>query len=162
MGDVEVFGFCNAKCKFPVYTKEQTMAILQQLMEGNSFASVDPSLSPVVKLIQEQHGGKRISLWMGTEAEYNALEPQPVASLVMLRTDENGQLYLCTDDSTMQGWYNKIMQDAETRLAETAAPLIEQMQQIAGSVQVTASVPMHFSVTEAGGLRITYDDGVSG
>lgn len=160
MSDFKVYGFCNANCKWEVPTTEQLYSILQQLMESGSLAGCDPALSPVVKLIQEQHGGKQLSLWMGTEAEYNALEPQPVASLVMLRTDANGRLYLCTDDSTMQGWYNKIMQDAETRLAETAAPLIEQMQQIAGSVQVTASVPMHFSVTEAGGLRITYDDGM--
>lgn len=162
MSDVVVYGHCAANCKWEVYSKEQTMAILQQLVESGSLAGCDPALSPVVKLIQEQRGGKQLSLWMGTEAEFNALEPQPAASLVMLRTDASGQLYLCTDDSTMQGWYDKIMRDAAAQISETAAPLIERMQQIAGSVQVTADVPMHFSVTEAGGLRITYDDGVSG
>lgn len=161
MSDFKVYGFCNANCKWEVPTTEQLYSILQQLMESGSLAGCDPALSPVVKLIQEQHGGKQLSLWMGTEAEFNALDPQPVASLVMLRTDANGQLYLCTDDSTLQGWYNKIILDSRAVIEETAAPLIKQMQQIAGNVQVTADVPMHLSVTAAGGLRISYDNGVS-
>ena len=167
MGEPTVYAMCDAKCKFPVYTQQQITTILQQLIETGSLAGIDPTLSPVVKLIQEQHKDKQLSLWLGTEAEYNALDPQPTANLVMLRTDANGKLYLCTDDSTLQGWYDKIMQDAnaflddaKVQLEETAAGLIDEMEQIAGSVQITADIPMHFSVTEAGGLRITYDNGV--
>jgi hypothetical protein len=167
MGDVEVFGMCRARCLYPVYSKEQTMSLLQQLMESGSFAGCDPSLSPVVKLVQEQHGGKQLSLWLGTEAEYNALRPQPAASIVMMRVDAKGQLYLCTDDSTFQSWYNKIMQDAAASIEETAAeavasieqianPLIAEMKQLAASVDVTADRAMYLSVTASGGLRISY------
>lgn len=135
MSDAVVYGYCGANCKYEVYSKEQMTAILQQLIDSGSLAGVDPTLSPVVKLIQEQHNSKQLSLWLGTEAEYNALDPQPAASLVMLRTDADGNLYLCTDDSTMQGWYDSIVSAA----AEVAGTAISEVTSVAAEANKNAA-----------------------
>lgn len=154
MSDTVVYGYCGANCKYEVYSKEQMTAILQQLIDSGSLAGVDPTLSPVVKLIQEQHNSKQLSLWLGTEAEYNALDPQPAASLVMLRTDADGNLYLCTDDSTMQGWYDSIV----TAAAAAAGEVVQEARDIVAQANVTADVPLHFKINESGGVTIEWAD----
>jgi hypothetical protein len=158
------YAYCGAHCKYPVYTREQITSILQQLVNGNSFAAINPALSPVVRLIQERHNNKQLSLWLGTEAEFNALHPQPAASLVMMRTDKNGQMYLCTDDSTLSDWYNNITKSAADSAENRVTPLINSMTKkvdeavanfAENSGDVTANTPIHFHVS-ASGVSITY------
>lgn len=114
----EVFGYCNANCKHPVYTKEQTLSILQQMIDGGSLAGINPDDSPVVALLREEQNGKYISFWLGTEAEFNALEVE--AKTMMCRIGTDGKLYLCTDDTTFADYLDYSVK----RLTEAADEVI--------------------------------------
>lgn len=122
--DVEVFGMCAANCKFPVYTKEQVLSILQQMIDGGSLAGVDPSQSPIVALLREEHKNNTLSFWVGSEAEYNALDPAPAAALVMGRIGADGKLYFCTDDTTLQAWQQEVMLACQKQTSETTADIM--------------------------------------
>lgn len=104
----EVFGYCDANCKHPVYTKEQTLSILQQMIEGGSLAGINPDDSPVVALLREENKGENVGFWVGTEAEFNALEV--TAKTMMCRIGTDGKLYLCTDDTTFADYLNYSVQ----------------------------------------------------
>lgn len=161
MSDTEVYGFCSSNCKFPVYTKEQTLAVLQQAIDAGSLAGIDPTQSPVVALIREKKQNKDISLWIGSEAEYNAIVPAVSASLVMGRIDENGQLYFCTDDSTLQDWHDSTLQEAREEMTAAAAANMQAVEEALANANfnLTSDFPLHLTVTAEGLLRITYDDG---
>lgn len=111
-----IYGFCDANCRVPVYSREETLAILQQMIEAGSLQGIDITKSPVVRLIREGRADKDVSLWVGTEAEYNALGV--TAGLVMGRIGANGAVYLCTDDSALQAWHDQAVADAEQAAAE--------------------------------------------
>lgn len=111
-----IYGFCDANCRVPVYSREETLTILQQLIEAGELQGIDITKSPVVRLIREARADQNISLWVGTEAEYNALGVS--AGFVMGRIDASGVVYLCTDDSTLQAWHDLIVADAEQAAAE--------------------------------------------
>ena len=99
-------------CKRETYTAEEVLSILQQMIEAGSIQGIDPTKSPVVALIRESNADYNISLWVGSEAEFNALSPAPTAGLVMGRLDANGKLYFCTDDTTLSGWKTETIQEA--------------------------------------------------
>lgn len=104
-----VYGFCDANCKQPVYTVQETITILEQLIQGGSMAEINPALLPVVAAIREQHNNKDINFWLGTEAELNAINPAVTTKLLMPRVDGENNLYLCSDDSTLDTWKNEIL-----------------------------------------------------
>lgn len=98
--------------KKETYTAEEVLSILQQTIDAGSIQGIDPTKSPVVALIRESNADDNISLWVGSEAEFNALSPAPTAWLVMGRLDANGKLYFCTDDTTLSGWKTETVQAA--------------------------------------------------
>lgn len=117
-----VYGFCGNNCRYPVYTQEQILSILQQAIESGSLQGINPDDSPVVALIREKRVNADVSMWVGTEAEYNELAPG--AALVMGRLGVDGTMYFCTDDSTLQAWHDTTVQNA----AEAAAKAIAHKQ----------------------------------
>lgn len=115
-----IYGFCDANCRVPVYSREETLTLLQQLIEAGELQGIDITKSPVVRLIREGRADQNISLWVGTEAEYNALGV--TAGVVMGRIDAGGVVYLCKDDTTLQGWHDLTVEDAkQAALAEIEA-----------------------------------------
>ena len=104
MSEPQVFGLCGANCKYPVYTQQQIISILQQLLENGSLDGVNPDIQTSAEYVLEQQNKRNLSFWLGTESQYNSLSPVPRVSLIMARIDENGMMYLCTDDSTLQAW----------------------------------------------------------
>lgn len=113
-----VYGVCDANCRVPVYSREQMLAILQQAIEAGSLQGVDITKSPVVRLIRESRADQNISFWVGTEAEYNAISPAVVGALVMARIDANGNVYLCTDDTTFSNWQAATLEALQEQQAE--------------------------------------------
>ena len=107
-----VYGLCNNNCRYPVYTQEQVLSILQQAIDAGNLQGINPDDSPVVALIRETNKNVNVSLWVGTESEYNTIAPG--AGLVMGRIGADGKLYFCTNDTTLQDWYEKTVADAET------------------------------------------------
>ena len=89
-------------CRFEGMTKEQILAAITQAVETGTIQNVDTGF---VTKIKEQNSGSAVTLWVGTQAQYNALG-----------TKEPNCLYIVTDDdtiSTMQNWLNGMKDDIQ-------------------------------------------------
>lgn len=60
---------CGDNCKFESMTKEQIIAAIAEAT-GNTVTDVD---SAFITKIKEQNAGTAVKIWIGTQAEYNAL-----------------------------------------------------------------------------------------
>jgi len=86
-------------------TKEEILAAITQAVSTHAIADVDTGF---VTTIKEKNKNNPLSLWVGTEAEYNAIEEK----------DQNC-LYIKTDDSTLEAIgdelneYNQRLSDFE-------------------------------------------------
>lgn len=69
-------------------TKEQILAAITQAIETHTITDVDTGF---VTTIKEKNKNSPLALWVGTEAEYNAIQEK----------DQN-TLYIKTDDSTLE------------------------------------------------------------
>lgn len=76
---------CSSNCKFESMTKEQILAAIAQAVETGEIQDVDTGF---VTTIKEQNNGKGLKFWVGTQAEYNALE-----------TKATNCFYIITDDT---------------------------------------------------------------
>ena len=112
-----VYGFCEGNNRFEVFSKEEMLSVLQQLIDGGSLAGVDPALSPVVAALKEENG-ETLSFWMGTEAEFNAIDPAPAVKEIMLRVGADGKVYFCTDCTKLTDLYNNLITDAQNTVAD--------------------------------------------
>lgn len=86
---------CADNCRFEAMTKEQTLAAIAQAVETGEIKDVDAGF---VTKIKEKNGGKQVTIWVGTQAEYNAIS-----------TPDVNCLYIITDDSTVQEMQNAIL-----------------------------------------------------
>lgn len=71
-------------CKFESFTKEQILSAIQQAVNSGEIKNVDTGF---VTKIKEQNKNAGLMFWVGTQAEYNALENK-----------KNNCLYIITDD----------------------------------------------------------------
>lgn len=76
---------CADGCKFESMTKEQILAAITQAVETGEIKDVDTGF---VTTIKEQNSGAGLTFWVGTSAEYNALE-----------TKATNCFYIITDDT---------------------------------------------------------------
>lgn len=113
-----IYGFCGANCREPVYSRDEIMSILQQAIEAGSLQGIDITKSPLVKIIRETRADANLSFWMGTEAQFNAISPAVSASIVIARIDADGNIYLCTDDTTFSSWQAETLELLEAQQAE--------------------------------------------
>jgi len=58
-------------CKFESFTKEQILSAIQQAVNSGEIKNVDTGF---VTKIKEQNKNAGLMFWVGTQAEYNALE----------------------------------------------------------------------------------------
>lgn len=93
MPDRVYFCFCGDNCKFETMTKEQILAAIAEAT-GNTVTNIDDAF---ITKIKEKNKGAAVSVWFGTEAEYNAItEKDPYC------------IYVKTDDKTIEGINTKI------------------------------------------------------
>lgn len=97
-----IYGLDVGKNLQQVYTTTEVLTILQEAIDNQSLAGLDPSIAPVITAVKESNGNNNITFWVGTEAEFNALGV--TAKQIFARVDATGKLYLCTDDSTLDDW----------------------------------------------------------
>lgn len=97
-----IYGLDIGKNLIQVYTTTEVLTILQEAIDNQSLAGLDPSIAPVITAVKESNGNNNITFWLGTEAEFNALGI--TAKQIFARVDATGKLYLCTDDSTLDDW----------------------------------------------------------
>lgn len=79
---------CSTNCKYPAFTAEEVLALLQYAIDNKSLEGIASDTGFITKL-KEINSNKAVKLWLGTQAEYAALE-----------TKEQDTLYIFTDDST--------------------------------------------------------------
>lgn len=77
--------FCSSNCKYETMTKEQILAAIAQ---ATGFDNVDPDAGFITR-VKEKNGGNYVTFWVGTQAQYNAIESK-----------DTNCLYIITDDTT--------------------------------------------------------------
>lgn len=81
------FVLCANNCKFESMTKEQILAAIEQAVSTGTITNVDTGF---VTKLKEQNAGAALSFWVGTQAQYNALE-----------TKAENCFYIITDDTAI-------------------------------------------------------------
>lgn len=84
MSEINYYCIRGDKCLFPTMTKEQIVAAIAEAT-GNTPTSVGDAF---ISKLKEQNRGKAIKLWIGTQAEYNALTPEPDVCYIFTDGDE--------------------------------------------------------------------------
>lgn len=122
---INVFAICENNCKYPTYTQEQFLALLEQILTAGSLSGIDPNL-PTVEKIREVYAGKSVQFWMGTEAQFNELSlTADDYSKVVFRVGKDGRIYICTDDTTFSD-FEKSIENITKNAAEAAAKVVKE------------------------------------
>lgn len=90
------FVLCADNCKFESMTKEQILTAILQAISTGEIKDVDTGFVTTVK---EQNSGAGLSFWVGTQAQYNAIETK-IANC----------FYIITDDTTAEELNKKIVE----------------------------------------------------
>ena len=109
MSERKYYCFCEANCKFETMTKEQILAAIAQA--ATTGLVYDPDAA-VVSKVKESNTGGSVTFWVGTQAQYNALE-----------NVEPNCMYIITDDTSkadMEAAVKKAADDAGTAAAQAA------------------------------------------
>lgn len=78
--------YCDANCKYETMTKEQILAAITQAVRTGTVADVDTGF---VTKVKETNKGGHVTFWVGTNAQYNAIEAY-----------EKDCVYIITDETT--------------------------------------------------------------
>ena len=98
MSDKTYYVICADDCKYESMTKEQILTAIEQSLEQGYVSDPD---SAVFSKFKEINANVTSQLWIGTEAEFNAISPAPTINTSVVRIGSDGILYLCTDDSSI-------------------------------------------------------------
>ena len=88
MADKKYYVFCKNRCLYEAMTKEQTLAAIEQAVSTGEIKDVDTGF---ITKIKEQNKNVGLKLWVGTQAEYNAIE-----------TKQNNCFYIITNDTAQE------------------------------------------------------------
>ncbi len=86
MSDINIYVRGDNNGNYDGMTKEQILAAIAQAVSGGTIGNIDTGF---VTTIKEQNKGQGLMFWVGTTAEYEALEERP-----------NNVLYIKTDDTS--------------------------------------------------------------
>lgn len=106
---------CGDNCKFESMTKEQIIAAIAEAT-GNTPTNIDDAF---ITKIKESNANNALKFWVGTQAEYNALE-----------SVEPNVFYIFTDGDEMQTVERIAEETAETVATEISNEALAQMQGI--------------------------------
>ena len=138
--------FCGSNCKYETMTKEQILAAIAQAVATGSVGDVDTGF---VSTIKEKNGGRGVTFWVGTQAQYNALASK-----------EENCMYILTDDTTSTDLLRTVNQMAQdcSAAAKAAADAAQAAKEAAASawnaVDITDKIALS-NVTSAGGSNLT-------
>lgn len=100
MSEVKVYGLCDANCRHQVLTVDQTVDLIQEMAANNWQVPQDFIPQTSVNGIIEQNSGNEVSLWVGTQAQYD-----------ILPAEKKGRLFaIISDDPTLKIIENKLSQ----------------------------------------------------
>lgn len=123
MSERKYYCFCGSNCKYETMTKEQILAAITQAVESGEVRDVDTGF---VTKIKEQNAGGYVSFWVGTTAQYNALQ-----------TKETNCIYILTDDTSGDDLKNWIVDTFATQ--ENVATLATDLEELSDDVAGKAS-----------------------
>ena len=107
--------FCDDNCRYEGMTKEQIIAAIAEAT-GSAPTAIDDAF---ITKLKEIRAGDTAQLWIGTEADFNALDPQPIINKSSVRIGADGIMYICTDESLN----SKAVAHAETHAADGDDPI---------------------------------------
>ena len=121
--------YCDSNCKYETMTKEQILAAIAQAVEKGSLGDCDTGFITKVK---ENNGGRYVTFWVGTQAQYNEIENKV----------ENC-LYIIEDETTASD-IEKLCASAINMATEAKVDASAALAKV-GSVNFTNSVDMDWS-----------------
>lgn len=77
--------YCDSNCKYETLTKEQILAAIQQAVQGQQI--IDPD-GGVISKVKELHTGDHVTFWVGSRAEYNALQGNVERNCIYIINDD--------------------------------------------------------------------------
>ena len=89
---------CDDDCRYEGMTREQILTAIQEAVAQGYVSDPD---NAVFSKIKDIHASAAIQIWVGTEAEFNALSPSPTVGKAVVRMGADGVMYICKDDSTL-------------------------------------------------------------
>ena len=105
MADKKYFCLCGSNCRYETMTKEQILAAITQAMSTGEVKDINTGF---VTTIKEQNKGVALSFWVGTNAQYNALE-----------TIDTNCFYIITDDRSIADVHSLYDELSKTVLQHT-------------------------------------------
>jgi hypothetical protein len=88
MSDRKYYVLCDMNCKFEGMTKEQILAAIEQATSTGEIKDVDTGF---VTKLKESNKNAALSFWVGTQAEYNALETITENCFYIISDDTSGE-----------------------------------------------------------------------
>lgn len=85
MSEKKYYCFCGANCKYETLNKEQILSAIAQAQSG--MPVIDPDAGVLTK-VRETNTGGYITFWVGTQAQYNALQGNVEQNCFYIITDE--------------------------------------------------------------------------
>lgn len=79
---------CDDDSKHEGMTKEQILAAIAQAIEKGSIGNIDTGF---VTKLKEQNSGCAVTIWVGTQAQYNAIAEKAVNCLYIITDDTTGE-----------------------------------------------------------------------
>ena len=135
---------CDSNCKYETLTKEQILAAIQQAVEGQQI--IDPDGGVITK-VKELHTGDFVTFWVGSRAEYNALQG----------TVERNCIYIINDDTsgddlnkTLQQMNEKLDAAGKNNACRFDPQLVIELQ---GGDMSECSVHSHYNYIQTGGTN---------
>ena len=109
-------------------TKEQILAAIVEAVESGTISDVNTGF---VTTIKEQNNGAGLMFWVGTTAQYNAIE-----------TKQNNVLYIKTDDTSAQAINTAIaaLQETQTSQGGSIATILTTLAAVKGVTDSIAFV----------------------
>lgn len=77
--------YCDSNCKYETLTKEQILTAIQQAVVGQQI--IDPD-GGVISKVRELHTGDHVTFWVGSRAEYNALQGNVERNCIYIINDD--------------------------------------------------------------------------
>lgn len=144
MNDNIYYCFCSNDCKFETMTKEQIIAAIAEAT-GHTPTNIDDAF---ITKIKEQNKGETVTVWLGTTAEYNALE-----------TKDDNCIYIKTDDTTLED-VNKEIEAFEEETERRLTAFSEEIKtmQPYGDMEslVLSGMPLYGYITSDCGVLVLF------
>lgn len=90
MTEKKYYVFCGSNCRYESMTKEQILTAIENMATSGDIGDVDAGF---ITRIKDQNNGIPVKIWVGTQAQYNALKEKNDDTLYI--TDDSDEMSVC-------------------------------------------------------------------